>query len=163
DRLLQELRVHQIELEIQNRALSEAQEQLELSRERYVDLFDFAPMAYFTLEADGRIVEANINAARMIGVERSGLLGRRLQALGGRNDPVGFRPGLRQCAEMKQESRCEVSFRTVTQQLYTVDLVVVPAPHADGSGRLRVAATDVTGRATAEQNLRFLSQAGARL
>jgi hypothetical protein len=45
DRLVHELRVHQIELEIQNRALREAQEQLEASRERYVELFDFAQWA----------------------------------------------------------------------------------------------------------------------
>jgi PAS domain S-box-containing protein len=163
DRLIQELRVHQIELEIQNRALNEAQEQLEVLRERYLDLFDFAPLAYFTLEADGRIVEANITAARMIGVERSLLLGRRLQTLVGLSDPLSFHTILRVCSELKQESRSELSFRTVSQQFCTVDMLVVPAPPTEGSGRVRIAMHDVTWRATAEQNLHFLSQAGARL
>jgi PAS domain S-box-containing protein len=163
DRLVRELRVHQIALEIQNRALCEAQEQLEMSRERNVDLFDFAPMACFIFEEDGRIVEANTAAARMIGLERSALLGRRLQALVGMSDPLAFRDALRESLETKQESRSEVSFRTVSQQLYTVEMVVVPAPLIEGPGRVRVAMPDVTWRATAEQNLRFLSQAGARL
>ncbi|HEY1417471.1 MAG TPA: PAS domain-containing protein, partial [Myxococcaceae bacterium] len=163
ERLIHELRVHQIELEIQNRALGEAQEQLELSRERYVDLFDFAPMGYLTLEGDGRIVEANITAARLIGLDRSALIGRRLQAVVGMVDPLAFRTVIRRSSELKQENRTEVSFRTVSQRLYTVDMVVVPVSSGDGPGRVRVAIHDVTVRATAEQSLRFLSQAGARL
>jgi PAS domain S-box-containing protein len=163
ERLIHELRVHQIELEIQNRALGEAQEQLELSRERYVDLFDFAPMGYLTLEGDGRIVEANITAARLIGLDRSALIGRRLQAVVGMVDPLAFRTVIRRSSELKQENRTEVSFRTVSQRFYTVDMVVVPVSSGDGPGRVRVAIHDVTVRATAEQSLRFLSQAGARL
>jgi PAS domain S-box-containing protein len=163
DRLLQELRVHQIELEIQNRALSEAQEQLEVSRERYVDLFDFAPVAYLTLEADGRILEANIAASRMIGLDRSAMIGRRFQTLVGMTDPLAFRTILRRTSEMKQEGRTEVTFRTVSQQLYTVDMLVGPVPRGEDLGRVQVALHDVTARVTAEQNLRFLSQAGSRL
>ena len=163
DRLVHELRVHQIELEIQNRALREAQEQLESSRERYVELFDFAPMAYLTLEADGRIFEANLTAARMLGVDRSALLDRRFQAVVGMSDPLTFRAVLRACVEQKRESRSELTFRTVGQQSYTVDLVLVPILNGSHSGRVRVAVHDVTGRAEAEQNLRFLSQVGARL
>ncbi len=163
DRLVHELRVHQIELEIQNRALREAQEQLELSRERYVELFDFAPIAYLTLEPDGRIFEANLTAARMLGVDRSALLGRRFQAVVGLSDPHAFRAGLQACVERKRESRSEVTFRTVSQQTYTVDLVLVPVPMGSHSGRVRAAIHDVSGRAEAEQNLRFLSEAGARL
>ena len=163
DRLLHELRVHQIELEIQNRTLREAQEQLETSRERYVELFDFAPMAYLTLEGDGRIVEVNLAAARMLGFERSSLIGRRLQAVVGMSDPLGFRAVLRDCAEQKHEARTEFSFRTTSQQSFTVDVAMLPVPVVEGPGRVRVAMHDVTWRAAAEQNLRFLSQAGARL
>ena len=163
DRVVHELRVHQIELEIQNRALREAQEQLEASRERYVELFDFAPLAYLTLEADGRIFEANLAAARMLGVERSALLDRRFQAVVGMSDPLAFRAALRACVEQKRESRIELTFRTVGQQSYTVDLVLVPVRTGSDPGRVRAAVHDVTGRAEAEQNLRFLSQAGARL
>ena len=163
DRRVHELRVHQIELEIQNRALREAQEQLETSRERYIELFDFAPLAYLTLEADGRIFEANLTAARMLGLDRSALLGRRLQTVIGMSEPLAFRAVLRMCVEQKRESHSELTFRTVGQQSYTVDMVLVPIPKEGHSGRVRVALHDVTGRAEAEQKLRFLSQAGARL
>jgi PAS domain S-box-containing protein len=163
DQLVQELRIHQIELEIQNRALSEAQEQLELSRQRYVDLFDFAPVAYLTLEADGRVVEANIAAARMIGLDRSAMQGRRLQTLVGMSDPLTFGTLLRNTSEMKQEGHAELSFRNLSRKLYTVDLVATPVALAEGPGRVRVALQNVTSRVLAEQNLRFLSQAGSRL
>ena len=163
DRLLHELRIHQIELEIQNRALREAQEQLEGSRYRYVELFESAPMAYLTLEPDGRIVEVNVAAARLLGLDRLALVGRRLQAVVGLTDPLSFRAVLRVCAERRQEGRTEIAFRTVTQQTHTVEVVLVPVLGPEGLGHVRVALHDVTARAAAEENLRFLSQAGARL
>lgn len=162
ERLVHELRVHQIELEIQNRALSDAQEQLESSRERYVELFDFAPMAYLTLEADGRIVEANLTAARMVGQDRSFLHGRRLQTVVGMVDPLAFRSLLRATAEQGTPSSAELTFRTPAQQTYVVEAVAIPV-HRSRPGPVRVAMHDITARATAEQNLHFLSQAGARL
>ena len=116
-------------------------------------------MAYLTLEADGRIFEANLTAARMLGVDRSALLGRRFQAVVGMSDPLAFRAVLRACVEQKCESRSELTFRTVGQQSYTVDLVLVPILKGSHSGRVRVAVHDVTGRAEAEQNL-ALSQPG---
>lgn len=74
DTLLQELQVHQIELEIQNDALREAQAALQASHERYVSLFDFAPMAYLTLATDGRMTEANRAAIKTLGAPLADLL-----------------------------------------------------------------------------------------
>ncbi|HZW89619.1 MAG TPA: GAF domain-containing sensor histidine kinase, partial [Myxococcaceae bacterium] len=86
------------------------------------------------------------------------------QAVVGMSDPLGFRGVLRDCAEKKQQSRAEgVSFRTAGQQSFTVDMTLLPMPIDDGAGRVRIAIHDVTWRAAAEQSLRFLSQAGARL
>ena len=69
-RWLQDLRVHQIELELQNRELRLAQQALEESRDRYADLYDFAPVAYATLTRHGRITQMNLTAATLLGVER---------------------------------------------------------------------------------------------
>lgn len=73
-RLLQELQIHQIELEMQNEELRQAQLELAVSRDRYADLYDFAPMAYLTLNERGGIEEANLTAAAMLGTSRVALL-----------------------------------------------------------------------------------------
>lgn len=76
--LRHELSVHQIELEVQNEELQRTLGQLRQAHQRYVGLYDFAPLGYFTLSREGTIREANLRAGRLLGVERSRLVGRRL-------------------------------------------------------------------------------------
>ena len=71
--VLHELRVHQIELEMQNEELRRAQEALEASRARYFDLYDLAPVGYFTVSQQGLILEANLAGAGLLGVTRGNL------------------------------------------------------------------------------------------
>lgn len=75
-KILHELQAHQIELEMQNRQLQEAQQQLEEARDRYADLYDFAPVCYVTFDAGGCIREINLTGAAMLGQERARLLGK---------------------------------------------------------------------------------------
>lgn len=75
-RTLQELRVHQIELEMQNGELRQAQVELDAARSRYYSLFNLAPIAYFTVGEKGLIRECNLTAATLLGVDRSGLVNR---------------------------------------------------------------------------------------
>jgi PAS domain-containing protein len=73
-RLLHELQVHQIELEMQNEELCQANETAEAALKRYTMLYDFAPMGYFTLDADGSIIELNFTAAEMLQDKRFALV-----------------------------------------------------------------------------------------
>ena len=80
-RLLHELQVHQVELEMQNETLRQKQDELVAMRDRYVDLYDFAPVGYMTLTADGMIEEVNVTAVKLVGAERKDLLQRRFTSL----------------------------------------------------------------------------------
>jgi PAS domain-containing protein len=73
-KLLHELQVHQIELEMQNEELIQANEVAETALKKYTMLYDFAPMGYFTLDPDGNIFELNFTGAEMLGDKRFSLV-----------------------------------------------------------------------------------------
>lgn len=77
-RLVQELEVHQIELEMQNAELAQAREAAEAALRHATDLFDFAPVAYLMVDRDGVILEANLAGATLLGATRAALRGRSL-------------------------------------------------------------------------------------
>jgi PAS domain S-box-containing protein len=77
-RPVHELQVHQVELEMQNAELEKARGEIEATLESYTDLYDFAPVGYFSLDERGRIMEVNLTGAALLGMERSRLLRRRL-------------------------------------------------------------------------------------
>src|ERR1039457_7273982 len=74
NRLLHELQVHQIELEMQNEELRRAQAELDAVRARYFELYDLAPVGYCTITEKGLIQEANRPAATLLGVTRGALV-----------------------------------------------------------------------------------------
>ncbi|MBC8126514.1 MAG: PAS domain S-box protein, partial [Gloeobacteraceae cyanobacterium ES-bin-144] len=80
-RLLHELEVHQIELEMQNAELRLARDEAESVREKYTELYDFAPVGYFTILSDGTIRMVNLAGATLVGMERSRLVGRSFEML----------------------------------------------------------------------------------
>jgi PAS domain S-box-containing protein len=73
-RLVHELQVHQIELEMQNEELRTAQAELEASQSRYEDLYELAPIGYCTIRKDNMILEANLTVSNMLGIPRKTLL-----------------------------------------------------------------------------------------
>jgi len=77
-KLIHELEVHQIEMEMQNDELQLTKQQAVASADKYSELYDFAPSGYFTLSTDGEIKELNICASHMLGKERAHLINRTL-------------------------------------------------------------------------------------
>ncbi len=80
-RILQKLQIHQIELEMQNEELKQAKAALDAGLEKYTDLYDFAPVGYFTLTANGTIHQVNLTGTALVGIDRTQLVGRRFGLL----------------------------------------------------------------------------------
>ena len=93
-RLLHELQVHQVELEMQNAELQESRDLTEALLEKYTDLYDFAPVGYFSLDKTGRLLEANLTGAALLGTERSRLISRSLRRFVA---PPSRQVGLQEC------------------------------------------------------------------
>jgi PAS domain S-box-containing protein len=164
ERLVHDLQVHQLELELQNRELREAQSALEASRNRFVELYDFAPIAYFTFDTHGCIEEVNLTGATLIGRERAQLIGAPFAALVELADPEQFWAHLRRCIERRAPVVTELA---LTVRGTAVQLRAVSSPVADPAGQtvaLRTAFIDVTDRYRAElaRNAAYESERGLR-
>jgi PAS domain S-box-containing protein len=98
-RRLDELTVHQEELRAQHEEMTEAQAALSESRDRYADLYDFAPIAFVTLDAAGVIAQINLPASRLLGLERSRVLGLPFISFVTRADRRAFLDHMMRCRE----------------------------------------------------------------
>ena len=108
--LIHELQVHQVELMMQNEELSRAKEESELARQKYADLYAFAPVGYFTLTDGGEIVELNLCASRMVGKDRSLLLNSRLDFFISEDTRTHFNTFLHAIFKYEGKEYCEVTF-----------------------------------------------------
>ncbi len=151
-RLVHELQVHQIELEMQNEELQLARDAVEAGLEKYSDLYDFAPVGCLTLDREGRIREVNLTATALFGVERTRLLGRTLgHSLPGDDQAVlaGF---LERTFLNRAREYCEVTLLRSEGSPIPVRIEAT----ATASGReCRTAMTDITESRQAE-SYRFL-------
>jgi PAS domain S-box-containing protein len=106
--LVYELRVHQIELEMQNEELRLAQLALERARDKYLDLYDYAPVAYFTLDKNGLISDTNFTAVRLLGMEMKSLVTRPFSRLVSRDDQDIYYFHYQQVLETRNRQTCEI-------------------------------------------------------
>jgi len=149
--LTRALMLHQVELESQNRELRNAQHSLEESRERYEDLYDFAPIAYFTLDSRGCIEDANVTGAAMLGRARPLLIGAPFVSLVRFTEPRLFWDHLRRGFKAQGATVSELSFACGQAGLMHVQVTSTPelGPLGEVVG-LRSAMFDITGRKQAE-------------
>jgi PAS domain S-box-containing protein len=159
ERLLHDLRVHQIELETQNRELRETHQLLELSRDRYADLYDFAPVGYVTLDDKGLIQEINLTGAALLGVERQRLIARPFSHHVAREDSLTFRDHIRQCLGGGRPAGCELRLVGKSGARIHAQLGSVPVSDASGRAQLcRTTFTDVTGLKRAQEQIKQLNE-----
>ena len=102
-RIIHELRVHQIELEMQNEELRQAQEKLVVSQTRYFDLYDLAPVGYCTVSETGLILEVNLTAATLLGATRGALIKNRISQFIHKEDQDIFYRRRKQLLESGQQ------------------------------------------------------------
>ncbi len=149
--LISELKGQQIELEMQNEELRLSQAQLEESRNRYADLYDFAPVGYLTVDVRGMIVEANLTAANLLEVERRQLLGRYFPHFLVDADRRVFRQLLSKGQNHKVR-RQEIHLRDGKGgRLMLLDILFLQ--DAEGRERRLIALTDLTERQRTEEAL----------
>jgi PAS domain S-box-containing protein len=144
-RLVHELQVHQIELELQNEELRHAQVELEDSRQKYVDLYDFAPVGYFTFDAKGVIVEVNLAGAALVGIERRHLIGRGFSAFFDDESQRTFYLHRQEVLETGNRQGCELKLlkKDGSQSNVFMKTIVKLSPN-DENHEFRSAVTDIT-------------------
>jgi PAS domain S-box-containing protein len=156
--VIHELEVHQIELEMQNEELRRSQVQLEESRTRYSDLYDFAPIGYFVLNSNGLILELNLSGATLLGVERSYLVKKPFSFYVSRDDRNLFYLHRKKSLETKTKQTCEIRLvRKDGSQLYALLDTVAIENSKDNSIHLRTIVHDITERRDAEEELKNLT------
>ena len=155
-RILHELQVHQIELEMQNEALRQSQVDLEASRDRYVSLYEFAPVGYLTLRPTGIIVQMNLTAAALMGSERGKLIGRRFASGVIPKDRDRWHLHMALVMRSRDTRSCELSLQQGQEAVRHVQADCLRMAGDDGCDVIRVALIDVTERRRADGELSAL-------
>jgi PAS domain S-box-containing protein len=154
EKLLHELQVHQVELEMQNEALRQQQTELEAARDRYVDLYDFAPVGYLTLNSDGMIEELNLTAATLLDMERKDLLHRRFTALVVAEDQSRWMQLILSVMKSGGKSSVEVGLQRRDGTVFQAQLDCEATRVGAGDTAIRIALTDISLRKRTEAALR---------
>jgi PAS domain S-box-containing protein len=153
--LVQELQVHQIELEMQNEELRQAQETITEIANRYAELYDFAPVGYVTLDPQGLIVEVNLRGARILGAPRDLLLQKPFILFVAAGDRQAFYAYLRRLPAGGDPQSCELEINPQQGLPGAVSLESQAIVEAGGKVlQYRTAITDITRRRKAEDDLR---------
>lgn len=153
-RLLHELQVHQLELEMQNAELCQARDVVEQVLGNYTDLYDFAPVGYVTLSQSGEIRAANLTAAGLLGMERSRLAGRNFELFVAQESRPIFATFLGKVFIDPVKESCELPLSTARRARLYVQIEAV----VNSSGQeCRAVLIDISGRRQMEEKLAMLS------
>ncbi|ACU90247.1 sigma-54 interaction domain-containing protein [Desulfomicrobium baculatum] len=145
-RLVQELEVHQVELEMQNEELRQTQEALETSRNAFAELYDFAPAGYFSFDPQGLVRSVNLLGAQLLGLEREHLLGKPMSRW--IPDADGRKVFSKHCADvLRREGNdiCEIWLQRANGMKFHARLRSIAKESVEGThGAIRSMIVDVT-------------------
>ena len=162
--LVAELHTHQIELEMQNEELRRTQEELEKSRRKYTDLFDFAPVGYFVLDKKRVIVEANLAGAALLGMEKDKLINTSFSAYVDKSSSDALYLHQQKVFVDGEKDECELKLIRSDKTFIYVRILCEPVKDVDGSIiQCRTAVTDITERKQAEDAVRKSEERYRRL
>ncbi len=148
EELVQELQIHQVELEIQNEDLRLAQVELAEARDMYLDLYESAPVGCLTIGGDRLIRQANLTAASQLGLERSRLVGTRLSRYATREHTDDIYLAMEEARNSGLRQSCEVEFQRPDGSSFPGWVQIVPT---EGAGEFRVMISDVTEKKEADR------------
>jgi PAS domain S-box-containing protein len=140
--LAHELAVHQAELEIQNEELRQARAASEEARDRYLDLYDFAPVGYFTLDGHGRIVQANLTGCRLLQTDRRTVKNKRFTSFIAGDESDRFYFHLKSALEQAGKPTLELKMLKADGTPFWAHLDTIKADQE----RLRIAVSDISDR-----------------
>ena len=149
--VIHELHVHQIELEMQNEELRRTQLELHATRDKYADLYDFAPCGYLSVSDKGLIQEVNLTGAAMLGVERGKLIGQPLSGFITSDDQEAFYFHRRKLIETRTKQSCELRLMKKNGPEFYAQLECVVVEDDKGNIEFfRAALSDIEERKQAE-------------
>ncbi len=151
-RLFHELQVHQIELELQNEELNLANSTASAALEKFTDLYDFAPVGYFSMDETGAMVELNMTGAVLLGVARSRLVGRRFQLFVVPASRPVFQEFIDRIFSGNGRQHCEAELVRENGAAFWAELAGISVPLANEATRLsRIVVSDISARRLAEK------------
>lgn len=150
---LYELRVHQVELEMQNEELRAVQADLKESRARYLDLYDLAPVGYCTLSKRGLILETNLTAATLLGLVRSKLVKTPISRFILKEDLDIYHLHRKKLFKTGEPQECELRLRKADGTTLWAHLRGTVVRAKDGEPLCRVVVNDISKRKHADEQL----------
>jgi PAS domain S-box-containing protein len=161
-RTIHELRVHQIELKMQNEELRRVQAELETMRAHYFDLYDLAPVGYCILSLEGVILEANLTAVTLLGATRSTLIKQPITRFILEADQDIYYMHRKELFRSNAPHACELRMVRKDGQPFWVSLSATPPSSEGGANEVsasRLVLSDITERKRVEtENARLLAQ-----
>jgi len=157
--MLHELHVHQIELEIQNEELRRAQEELEISRTRYFEIYDLAPVGYCSIDETGKILQANLCAAELFGVTRGVLVSQSFSRFILKEDQDRYYLLRKRLFDTHEPQWCDLHFVKDDGTPFWAQLAATLAYKDSGAPILRVVLNDISERKRVEAERSVLDHA----